>query len=222
MFRKLRQLLASENLLDSAYKITLMMLEFDREMFEASRRVLRESDTAELPFDIRKTDRRINKYEREVRRQVLTHLAVSGTPNLVAGLVLVSIVIDVERIGDYTKNIYELAKIHPERLDGGRQEDHLRQMESAIQLYFPKVIESLKTRDKGPAREVMEREAEIGKLGDRIVADMITHDDAMSTRQAVSIAMYARYLKRIDAHLTNIASAVVNPFPRIGFREKKT
>jgi phosphate uptake regulator len=55
-----------------------------------------------------------------------------------------------------------------------------------------------------------------------IVSDMITNEDKnISHSAAVSLAMYARYLKRINAHLTNIASAVVNPFPRIGFREKK-
>jgi hypothetical protein len=29
-----------------------------------------------------------------------------------------------------------------------------------------------------------------------------------------------RYLKRVSAHLKNVASSVVNPYHRIGFREK--
>ena len=32
-------------------------------------------------------------------------------------------------------------------------------------------------------------------------------------------ALYTRYLKRIAAHLINIASSVFNPFERIGFRD---
>ena len=59
----------------------------------------------------------INAYEREVRRKVFTHLAVTGERDLHAGLVLVSVVIDIERIGDYTKNIVELALHHPDKLD---------------------------------------------------------------------------------------------------------
>jgi phosphate transport system protein len=222
MFNKFKELFSSENLLDAAFKTTLKMLDFDYKMYDASRRSLREFDNADLPFDIKQTDRKINKYEREVRRNVLTHLTIAGTQNLVPGLVLVSIVIDVERIGDYTKNIAGLAKIHPGRLQGGKHEPALKNIEAIIEENFGKVIESLKTQDKKVARSVLQVEEKIAKASDTIVNDLILGDNKpMSVSDAVAVAMYARYLKRIDAHLTNTASSIVNPFPRIGFREKK-
>jgi len=157
-----------------------------------------------------------------VRRNVLTHLTITGTLNLVPGLVLVSIVIDVERIGDYTKNISELARLHENPLHGGRAETELKQIEDVIEVNFPKVIEVLKGQHKQQAREVMQVEPETSKTSDKIVTNMITEQDPeLSMGDAVSLAMYARYLKRVNSHLTNIASAIVNPFPRIGFREKK-
>lgn len=222
MFSKLRELFGSENLLDAAYDTTLTMLEFDQKMYLAARQTLRDSDTAELPFDIRSTDRKINKYEREVRRKVLTHLTVAGTQNLVPGLILVSIVIDVERIGDYTKNIYALATKNKKRLAGGKCEKTLSEIEAVVEKNMRQTIHILRTHDKEEARSVMKIEDETAKKSDKIVSDMITSkDETLSTGQAVSLAMYARYLKRINAHLTNISSAIVNPFPRIGFREKK-
>jgi phosphate uptake regulator len=221
MFQKFKQLFTSESLLDSAYTTTLTMLEFDHKMFTAARSVLRESDSAELPFDIRQTDRKINKYEREVRRNVLTHLTIAGTQNLVPGLVLVSIVISVERIGDYTKNIVELAQKHEKMLKGDGHEAQLQEIESTIEKHFPQTIEVLKTQDKKLGREIMRVEEKIGKQSDGIMADMIeASDERLARSTIVCIALYARYLKRINAHLTNIASAIVNPFPRIGFREK--
>ena len=120
MFDKFKELFGSENLLDIAFDTTLTMLEYDHKMYTASKKTLRESDTDELPFDIKSLDRQINKYEREVRRNVLTHLSVAGTQNLVPGLALISIVIDVERIGDYTKNIAGLASLHKMKLKGGK------------------------------------------------------------------------------------------------------
>ncbi|MEW6410882.1 MAG: PhoU domain-containing protein [Candidatus Zixiibacteriota bacterium] len=222
MFNKFKELFSSENLLQTAFATTLTMLDFDYKMYDASRKVLRDSDTSELPFDIRQTDRKINKYEREVRRKVLTHLTIAGTQNLVPGLALVSIVIDVERIGDYTKNIAGLANTHPTKLHGGKQEARIKSIEDVIEQHFPTVIEVLKTQDKEKARKILRAEEEIGKLSDEIVNDLILEKDKkMSTSDSVSLAMYARYLKRINAHLTNIASSIVNPFPRIGFREKK-
>ena len=222
MFKKFLELFSSENLLDEAYKTTLTMLEFDQQMYEASQMTLRRSDTDELPFDIKKTDRKINKYEREVRRKVLTHLTLTGTHNLVPGLALVSIVIDVERIGDYTKNIYELATQHKRKLRAGQFEKKVQEIEAVIDDIFPTTIEVLKTQDTKTARNVMQVEEATAKKSESIVSAMIQgKDESLSTADAVCVALYVRHLKRINAHLTNIASAIVNPFPRISFREKK-
>lgn len=222
MFNKFRELFGSENLLDIAFETTLKMLEYDHQMYDASVQTLRQSDTDELPFDIKKLDRKINKYEREVRRNVLTHLSVAGTQNLVPGLVLVSIVIDVERIGDYTKNIAGLASVHKKMLKGGKVEADIKKIEDTIAEEFPQVIEVLKHQDKQVARQILNSEKEIGELSDKIVNDIILkNDNSLTKADSVVLAMYVRYLKRINAHLSNIASSLVNPFARIGFREKK-
>jgi len=224
MFNKFKELFSSENLLDAAFHTTLTMLEFDHKMFLASSETLREKDTADLPFDIHQTDRKINKYEREVRRNVLTHLIIAGTQNIVPGLVLVSIVIDVERIGDYTKNIAELAMKHPARLKAGPFGEELTEIEDVIRDHFPKVIQILSHQDKELGHSVMQLEDATAKKSDKIANDIICGENkskSLTTSDAVVLALYARFLKRINAHLTNIASAIVNPFPRIGFREKK-
>jgi phosphate uptake regulator len=223
MFQKFKELFSSESLLDSAFATTITMLEFDRKMYQAARDTLRDADTAELPFDVRQTDRRINKYEREVRRNVLTHLAVAGTANLTAGLALISVVIDVERIGDYTKNIVDLASRHPAKLHGGSHETALLEIEAEVARQFDQIIPILKDHNQEAGRQIMAIEEKIARKSEAIVSAMITEPDpGMSTQDAVAVAMYARYLKRINAHLTNIASAIVNPFPRIGFREKNS
>lgn len=223
MFGKFKELFSSENLLDSALNTTLTMMEFDHKMYDAARKTLRETDTDELPFDIRKTDRKINKFEREVRRQVLTHLTIAGTQNLAPGLALVSIVIDVERIGDYTKNIVGLASLHKKRLKGGAYETTLKEIEQVNNEVFPKVIEVLKSQDKKRGREVMLVEEDTARKAESIMTQMIRgQDKKLNIADAVCLCLYARYLKRINAHLTNIASSIVNPFPRIGFREKRS
>lgn len=221
MFSKFKDIFHHEDLLDNAFQTTMKMIEFDMQMYDASSTTLRNTNTAELPFDIKKTDRKINKYERQVRRHVLTHLSISGTADLVPGLVLVSIVIDVERIGDYTKNIYELVRNHPKRLEGGSFEKKLVRIESAISEHFPMTLEVLRTQSKTIGRQIMKAEEELGDLSDDIVNSLAQGKPKdILVSDAVSLAMYARYLKRINAHLTNIVSSIVNPFPRIGFREK--
>ena len=221
MYRKFMELFGRENLLDQAIKTTLKMLNSDREMFLASMESLREHDDARLPFDIYKKDKQINKYEREVRRNVLTHLTIAGTPNIVPGLVLVSIVIDVERIGDYTKNIVELATAHPTRLHGGIFEKALVEIEQVVKERFDQIIIVVADMDIAMAKKLMLSHKDVSARVDKILLDIIAEKDkSLSPGNATVLAMYFRYLKRVASHLTNIASSIVNPFPRIGFQRK--
>lgn len=222
MFDKFKELFSSESLLDEAFDTTVTMLEYDKQMFDTSKTMLREESTAEMPFDVKKMDRKINKYEREVRRKVLAHLTIAGTANLVPGLGLISIVIDVERIGDYTKNMVDLARHHAQPLKGAKWEENLKDIERVIDEHFDATIKALRDQNKSQGRKVMRAEDDTSKSCEDIVKDIITGGEKqLSARDAASLALYARYLKRINSHLTNIASAVVNPFPRISFRAKK-
>ena len=222
MYRKFMELFGKENLLDQAIVMTIKMLHTDREMFIASMESLRKHDTAELPFDIYEKDREINKYEREVRRNVLTHLTVAGVQNVVPGLVLVSIVIDVERIGDYTKNIVELAQAHPTKLSGGIYENDLLDIEKAVVERFDKIAQVIEGMDIGLAKSMMLDHRNVSSRVDKIVGDIISEKDKnLAPGEAVTLALYFRYLKRVFAHITNITSSIVNPFPNIGFKSKE-
>ncbi len=221
MYKKFIELFGKENLLDHALETTIKMLESDLEMFRASKESLRDNDNAELPFDIYEKDKQINKYEREVRRNVLTHLTITGVHNIVPGLALVSIVIDVERIGDFTKNIAELAKAHPTRLDAGDFENDLVEIEKFIFIRFDQINKVLSGPDVDLARQMMAEHRDISSQCDKMMADIISGKITLPTASdAVVLALYSRYLKRVASHLTNIASSIVNPFPRIGFRSK--
>jgi len=112
-FRELIELWRSDNLLKQALADSHEMLESTQEMFRESVRSLRNSESGEVRFNVYDKDIQVNKYEREVREKVLKHLAITGGANIIPGLILTSIVIDIERLGDYTKNIMDLAVDHP-------------------------------------------------------------------------------------------------------------
>ncbi|NIR50713.1 hypothetical protein GWO43_19185, partial [candidate division KSB1 bacterium] len=40
--------------------------------------------------------------------------------------------------------------------------------------------------------------------------------------EAVPLALYLRYLKRVAGHIQNVASSIVNPFHRIKYQDKHT
>lgn len=222
MFRKFKEIFSSDSLLDAAYDETVTMLEYDHKMFLDSCKALRESENAELPYDFKEADRKINKFEREVRRKVLAHLAVGQPLDIAPSLTLITVVVDVERIGDYTKNIADLARQRQEKLRAGEFENRLTEIEIYVKNQFPAVMELFQEKDSEEASQTLAEEPQWATKAEEIVSDLITgKGSGLTSETQVSLALYARYLKRVNAHLTNIASAVVNPFPRIGFREKK-
>jgi phosphate uptake regulator len=222
MFKEFFELFRKENLLKQAYNRSVEMLTEDQEMFFAAMRSLREHDDARIEVDIYGKDQLINAYEREVRRKVLTHLAITSGRNVHPALVLVSIVIDIERIGDYTKNIVELALLHPGKLTCGTHEPEIRKIETTVKTMFRLLIEALPAADMAKAKEVMSEHWWIARHTEEIIAALISHEDpGLPCNEAVATALYVRFLKRVSAHLMNIASSVVNPFDRIGFREEE-
>jgi phosphate transport system protein len=221
MFQFLRELFTGDDLLKQCFDDTSEKLSEDFRMFEEAVRSLRHSDTADLQFDIYAADKQINKFEREVRRKVFAHLAVAHPIDVAPGLILISVVNDVERIGDYTKNITELAKAHPKCLHGYIFEDALTEVEKKITIRFKQVAEAFAKADEELATRLMKEHKEISNWCDTVVNQIIIWPtEGLFVGHAVVLALYIRFLKRVWAHLTNIASSVVNPFPRIGYRYK--
>ena len=150
----------------------------------------------------------------------MTHLALAPRQSIAAGLALVSIVIDIERIGDLTKNIVDLALNHPGRLHCGPLEEDIRKIETTVKTMFTLLIEALPDGDEDKGKEVMAEHWWIARKSDEILNMLIKRSEPdLVCAEAVSTALYVRFLKRISAHLMNIASSIVNPFDRIGFRD---
>ena len=137
-------------------------------------------------------------------------------------MTLVSIVIDLERIGDFAKNIVEIAENYEPKLHGSSYENELQSIENAVEDVFQKTIVAFKESDEKVAIEIMKEYKWVPKTCDKMLASLIKGEDAeLTPSSAVALAVYIRALKRIFAHLRNITSSVVNPFHRIGFKIKK-
>ena len=223
MWKEIISVFKKDNLYQQAFNEACEMLETDGKMYAASVESLRHSDSAEIDLDIYGLDKEVNRSERDVRKKVMKHLMLSDDTQLNSGLALVSVVIDIERIGDYTKNIYDLARSHPKRLQAGSLEDKLREVEVHIAQVFERATEAFKTGDEELARQVMEEyKEEVSTDCDDMADDIITGKVSdLDAPEAAAVVLYARFLKRIGSHSRNIATSIVNPFHRIGYQEKK-
>lgn len=222
MIKELLGVFQSNSLMERAFEQSYEMLDITHEMFKVSKKVLRNSDTNEFTYDINGQDSKINKFQREVRKDVFNHLAMAGSEDLSSGMILASIVIDLERIGDFTKNIVEIAQNHPQRLHAGEFEDDLITLERAVEDTFGRTIYCFKNSDEKAAFNLLKEYKWMSKAFDAKIQSLMRGEDStLTTGSAVALAIYLRALKRIFSHLRNVTSSVVNPFHRIGFKPKK-
>ena len=221
MIREFLNLLRKDNLLVQAVRECEEMLDLCHAMVTASVESLRHRDDAAIDIDVYGMDKRLNAFERDVRRKVMTHLSLGNTADISSGLVLVSIVVDIERIGDYSKNIYDLARHHPSRLHAGELEEELAAIEREALTNFDRTVRAFKESDRSEASSLMQGyKADISSRCKDIEAKLVAGKIALSPGDAVAVALYVRFLKRISAHSRNLISSLVNPFHRLGYREK--
>lgn len=222
MFRKWLAIFKKDSLMDRAYQRSFKMLDITQAMFLEAKESLRQREDSEIDLKIKETDKEVNSYEREVRRMVFNHLAVTGAVNLPSGFTLISIIIDIERIGDYAKNMVELALDHPGKLHGGEFEKEIVKIEEALGDNFIQTKKCFEEGDGGFAFELLKKYAWVNNACDEIVVALVKEKDSkIKSGDAAALVLYTRWLKRINSHLRNITTSVVNPFDRIGFEPKK-
>jgi phosphate transport system protein len=220
MWKQIIELFRSGGPLQEAFDEAIVMLRSSRDMFNVSVKQLHAEGALEV--GIYERDRQLNKYERSVRRKIITHMSVSAKPDINLGLVLTAIVIDIERIGDYTKNIVELASAVQGPFDGLELHDEVLEIEETMRRMFDDVVPALEESDVERARGIMASHGDIATKVDAHVHALCS-GEVLSGRSghSATVAIYLRYLKRVSAHIKNVATSVVNPYHRIGFSEKE-
>ena len=222
VFKDLVTIWNSEDSLSQAWTSSNEMLQLSHEMFTDSINALRSGEKNKVIKSIKLRDEEINQYHRDIRKKVVTYYSVSkDVTNINSGLVLINMVVDIERVGDYTKNILDLAKYYPKKLKSEKISEDLRIIEQAVIERFQNTVKAVEEMDEIAAKELIKSyRSDLGKLSDNLVASSISGDlEIGEEHMASSMVLYARYLKRIGAHLKNITSVVINPFESIGYKK---
>ena len=135
------------------------------------------------------------------------------------GLLLVNMVVDIERVGDYAKNILDLAISTPKTVVAEKISEDLKAIEDEVLSRFDKTIEAVNIQDADVAKKLMATHKKmVTKIADKLVDRVLSGKLIFGNEaQAASVVLYARYLKRIASHLTNITTTLVNPLDQIGY-----
>jgi phosphate transport system protein len=164
-------------------------------------------------------DIEINKLERGVRKRVATHLSVEGNHlDVPYCLLLMSLVKDVERLGDYAKNLSQVVDIYPEPLPKGEIVEELREVRRQVEDTFRATAEIFATSDRERALLHISKERDIVHR-----CELLLTKNARSSYNAGAttvLVLGIRYYKRISGHLLNILSSVVMPLHKVDYYDE--
>ncbi len=187
------------------------MLEDGRHIFDAAANALvggTEPDV--IRDDLFRTDQRINETEQQIRRMIVVHGSVHGALSFPALLVMMSLSKDAERIGDYAKNIFDLAAARP---DLGADAGLLTQLKDEISQLLVRGRNLHSTQDEEGARRFL---AEADAVQDTCDAEL-TRCLAVQGTNVSANALAFRYFKRVASHMANVVTALVMPLDKLDF-----
>jgi len=219
MFERLRLLWASDATLKEQYDEFGRMLAMGHDLYGKVidlARAGRGWDEAEA--SIYRADVAINKAERRIRRRIVTHLAMNPGQDVAGCLVLMSVGKDAERVGDHCKNAFEASRLWNRPLSDFSAAAAIEEFERYVRETFDNARQAFEKEDETLAAEVIHDEVRWNRRFDEFVVKLSEMD--ITAQEAVTATLLVRSLKRIQAHLSNIASSVILPVHRIDHRPK--
>jgi len=220
IFNDIIKIWKSDSLLSQAWDDSIAMLKLSHEIFLKSLESFNSPESLKEIKALKKEDRKINDYQMTVRRKVLTHFSIGASAREVTnGLVLVDMVVDIERIGDYCKNISDLTLMKESSINFGELSEEISKIEEEVKSRFSSTIEVIENQDEDLAFTLQDKYRKaISTVSDNIVSDIVSGKTKLGSQsKSAALVLYVRYLKRIGAHLKNITSTVVNAYDRIGY-----
>jgi phosphate uptake regulator len=218
MFKELMSILRSTDPIADIAEDFGEMIELSRDLTSRSGEVF--FDEADDPDaerkEVSREDVEVNKLERMIRRRLITHLTLAtDTRDAAYCLLLMSVVKDIERIGDYAKNLAELrhdggAAVPDDQL--GRELGELREL---VEGMFQNAREVFVSSDSRRAAEIITQGRLVNRRCDALISEVARseHDAATTT----SLVLGARYYKRIGSHIINVLSGIVMPLHKLDY-----
>ena len=194
------------------------MLDAGRHVFDtASNAFLGGTDLEVIRQDLFDTDKRINRAEQQIRREIVVHASVHGIAEFPPCLILMSIAKDAERVGDYAKNIFDLAESVPHP-PSGEHKDRLVKLKDRISQVMATCREIFDARAKDRAAELIREAQEIEDYCDRQLCELVGGEKQIELAAAYALAY--RYFKRVVSHTRNVATSVIQPLHKLDFSSK--
>lgn len=221
MLKQFFKMLSNQDLLTQALNDTHEMADISMRLYDLVLKMtfenINKEVTAEEIESVRKKDFLLNHFERSIRKKVFEHIAINDKEEqqLSTAFILTTIVNNFERIGDYSKNISEIAEIK-RMLKDEEWNKKLMSYSERIKEIFQDTLNAFKNANEGLAKKVIDVHYELkSQINDDLVV-IATKEPPLQVNYA-AYALFLRYSKRVSSHLMNVATSITNPIDKIGY-----
>ena len=220
MFKNLLSFWKGKDFVSQVMSDFTLMLDHSENIYTmVTQALLENKQSDDLKENVYNIDKQINRLQRSIRTRIVEHITLQPSINTNTCLCLMSVVKDAERIGDYTKNLYEVIELLDKPIDRNTYDPYFDDIDKDILTLFQETKEAFVQEDDSKAKASFKLESKLVKDCDAILTKLAKSD--LSTNESVCYALIARYFKRIAAHLVNISTSVVLPISNLDYFDEK-
>ena len=175
--------------------------------------------TPETRPRIYELDVEVNKLERSIRKRIVAHLSIPGSrADVPHCLLLMSLSKDVERLGDYAKNLSEVVDIRNGPLPDDEVVGELREIRRSVEAGFQAASDIFHASDREQAMQMIQQGRDNAHRCDVLITRIGRAGYDGETTTALVLA--TRFYKRIGGHVLNILTSVVMPLHKIDYYDE--
>jgi phosphate transport system protein len=219
MLKQLVQIFRGEHPLQTTSRNFNQMLRLAQEMVnEASTLFWGGEQTPEQRTALYAKDVEVNKLERAIRKHIIAHLSGPVPSDVPYCLLIMSLVKDLERLGDYAKNLSELVSLADEPFPDDANLGELREIARSVERLASEAGRVFANADRDRAKELTLEGRSVAKRCEELVRK-VAHSD-YSANVAVRLTLAARHYKRLEAHLLNLLSGILMPLHKLDYYDE--
>lgn len=170
----------------------------------------RDEDLAE---QVRKKDKAIDGLEELINEETARLIALRAPTAIDLRLVLTVMKIgaNLERIGDYSKNIAKRTGVLSQMAPINDSAGSMRRMAREVELMLKDALDAYIQRDKDLALDVIERDRDVDQMYNALFREFLTFmmEDPRNITACMHLHFIAKNVERMGDHVTSIAEQVV-------------
>ncbi|QIE41800.1 phosphate signaling complex protein PhoU [Meridianimarinicoccus aquatilis] len=167
----------------------------------------------ELANDVRNRDRAIDRLEVLINEQAAQVIALRApaASDLRTVLTVLKVSGNLERIGDYAKNIAKRNSVLVQMSQMEGAPSDIRRMAQAVELMLKDALDAYIMRDVNLAEDVRQRDADVDQMYNSLFRQFLTFmmEDPRNITACMHLHFIGKNIERMGDHVTSIADQVI-------------